>query len=59
MDEAIGWLKAMTPRIQKLIDEPLRTKPREAEDQLRRAKGLIDEITSNRTLINAVSIVSY
>jgi len=59
VDDAIGWLKKMTPKVQKLIDEPLKTKPKEAEDQLIRAKGLAQEIISNRGLITAVKTVSF
>lgn len=54
LNKAMAWLKEVTPRVQKVLSEPIAGEPRLVEDQLNRAKALQNEIISNGILIEAV-----
>jgi uncharacterized protein YoxC len=54
LNKAMAWLKDVTPRVQKVLSEPIAGEPRLVEDQLNRAKALQNEILSNGRLIEAV-----
>ncbi|XP_035712122.1 microtubule-actin cross-linking factor 1 isoform X8 [Folsomia candida] len=54
LNKAMAWLKEVTPRVQKVLSEPIAGEPRLVEDQLSRAKALQSEILSNGKLIEAV-----
>lgn len=54
LNKAMAWLKEITPRVQKVMSEPIASEPKLVEDQLNRAKSLQNEIMSNGRLIEAV-----
>lgn len=52
LDKARTWLRDVEPKVHRIITEPVAAEPKQVEDQLSKAKTLMNEFVANERLIN-------